>query len=412
MSAAISREKRRWPRLQFSLRVLLLALTVFAVGFPIWYRWPYEEEVWESPPGLTPKVGRITTWQRQWGGGRLQQGRQQFIVGDVTTTMYFVDGKRHGPFTVHDAKGRIGETGQYVGDLKEGVWTATRRGDKTTANYHRGKLDGKLEMESSRNGNTVATFAAGRLTHVNGQPVKDRVFDLVQSGRLDERTAGELGKDTEIDIVEMPLKDVVEFLSDRHGIAIALEAQRLANVDLPLTGCYSGVDLASLLALLTAPNGMGCDYRYGRLCITTAEDAENWHDPTGVAEIMPPKDSALARAWNESVAIDVVSVPLADAVRKLVQRLAIEIDTTQVEAPSGDSGPVLVTAWGRDLPFRHVLGIVLYNCGCRCKLEGEQLVILSPESDSQKNGKEIARQGAEALRSKDSFQRIKFDAAP
>ena len=36
---------RRWPlRPRFSLRLLLLGVTAFAVGFPIWYRWPYVEE--------------------------------------------------------------------------------------------------------------------------------------------------------------------------------------------------------------------------------------------------------------------------------------------------------------------------------------------------------------------------------
>src|SRR5262245_44331837 len=150
MSAAISPPNRRaWPRLQFSLRILLLGLTAIAVGFPIWYRWPFEEEKWESPAGVTPKVGCITRWQRQWGGGLLQEGAQRFLVGDVTTTMHFVRGKKHGPYAVEDAKGRVGATGQYVDDLKEGVWTQTRSSSKTTANYHLGKLDGKLEMESA-----------------------------------------------------------------------------------------------------------------------------------------------------------------------------------------------------------------------------------------------------------------------
>jgi len=34
-------------RLQFSLRLLMLALTAFAIGFPIWYRWPYQTVVEE-----------------------------------------------------------------------------------------------------------------------------------------------------------------------------------------------------------------------------------------------------------------------------------------------------------------------------------------------------------------------------
>src|SRR5262245_49702478 len=73
---------RRWlPRPRFSLRVLLIALTVFAIGFPIWYRWPYGEtemiyrQVGGIPNNTLPPLGRIVKiWQRQWGGGRLQHG--------------------------------------------------------------------------------------------------------------------------------------------------------------------------------------------------------------------------------------------------------------------------------------------------------------------------------------------------
>ena len=60
---------RRW-RLQFSLRVLVLALTAFAIGFPIWYRWPYREATVHRDSTGAVAARRITTWQRQWGGGR------------------------------------------------------------------------------------------------------------------------------------------------------------------------------------------------------------------------------------------------------------------------------------------------------------------------------------------------------
>src|SRR5262245_8824939 len=43
-SPAPPARRTRWG-LRFSLRLLLAAFTAFAVGFPIWYRWPYQETV-------------------------------------------------------------------------------------------------------------------------------------------------------------------------------------------------------------------------------------------------------------------------------------------------------------------------------------------------------------------------------
>src|SRR5438034_10302208 len=91
----------RATRLQFSLRLLLLAITAFAIGFPIWYRWPYQEVLDERDP-LTRAVTskRILNWQRQWGGDRLLHGKQErhyFWGGRVdiviVTTEHYVRGK-------------------------------------------------------------------------------------------------------------------------------------------------------------------------------------------------------------------------------------------------------------------------------------------------------------------------------
>src|SRR5437867_4093189 len=90
-AASISRPSP-W-RLQFSLRLLLFAFTAFAIGFPIWYRWPYRETREQRDPA-TGKLWstRIITWQRQWGGDRLLHGPEQMISGDITTTTNNVRG--------------------------------------------------------------------------------------------------------------------------------------------------------------------------------------------------------------------------------------------------------------------------------------------------------------------------------
>jgi len=76
-------------RPRFSLRLLLLALTAFAVGFPIWYRWPYEKRVTVCGQAL------VTTWRRQWGGTQVQHGPQmEWFNGRLIWTATYRNGER------------------------------------------------------------------------------------------------------------------------------------------------------------------------------------------------------------------------------------------------------------------------------------------------------------------------------
>jgi hypothetical protein len=85
--------------------------------------------------------------------------------------------------------------------------------------------------------------------------------------------------------------------------------------------------------------------------------------------------TALARVWqasdDELMAIELTNQPLAPFLERLAQELAIKIDTTRL-APTPT-----ITANAKGLPLRHLLGLALYKAGCRCKLEGDKLVILS-----------------------------------
>src|SRR5688500_10025317 len=93
--ATAASTRRNWPRLrpQFSLRLLLLAFTAFALGFPIWYRWPYVE-VEENPSGRI-----TTTWRQSWGGGRVKHGqtRRDSVGSIVYSVRTYREGVLHGP---------------------------------------------------------------------------------------------------------------------------------------------------------------------------------------------------------------------------------------------------------------------------------------------------------------------------
>lgn len=384
----------RTRRLQFSLRLFFLAFTAFAIGFPLWYRWPYVEtqDVHDPVTGAVVEK-RITTWRRQFGGDKIRHGKSQRIFGAGTITEHYSVGRRHGPYSWKLAKIprkqlETETTGQFADDLREGCWTFIEGGERSIAHYHLGKLHGLLEVDASpltNRAKIVATFAAGRLIEFNGQRMQDRLIDLLESGVIDERTASELRKDTQINVVQMPLSDCLLFLSDVHQIPLALDPSLskpgAPSADMPITDDYHGIDLCSVLTLLTAPRGLVCDYRYDSLWITTAEDGSDWHDPTGVSEIKPPKGSALERAWKETAsAVDVVQTPLTKILAYLKPPLAIDIDTSPLDQLSGEAQPKITTTL-RGLRFCDTLGQLLYQTHCRCRLDGDKLIILPPEEE-------------------------------
>src|SRR5262245_2522390 len=180
-SPSSSAQPRFW-RLQFSLRLALVAFTAFAIGFPIWYRWPFEEEVTRTAPRFLPTT-TVTTWRRQWGGGKLKDGPEKvFVGGALSKVTTYRHGRKHGPFTAYvvTSKGRLctsdlahpATRGQYVDDMIEGVWKDVKEfggPDGGTFEYfrtwHRDLLDGPAEIALWPIGQKVRlVFAAGRLT--------------------------------------------------------------------------------------------------------------------------------------------------------------------------------------------------------------------------------------------------------
>lgn len=405
---------RRWsfPRLQFSLRLALVGLTAFAIGFPIWYRWPCEEVVEQRTRKGAVASRRVSTWQRQWGGGRLLHGPETRQQGDLIQKTIYFRGKPHGPYQM-TFKGKVRERGQYVNGMKEGVWTYEDEGStfedegsKHTVSWRHDKLDGPYQGRSDSGKEFRFDFSEGRLRLVDGRPATNRLLNLLESGALDEsdgdgagyaRVGKELRRLTTMEFVEQPLQDVVLYLQEQHNLPMILDTSAIRDPKLPITADHKGIDLCSGLTLLTAPYDLGCDFRYGMIWITTAKDADDWHDPTGVAGIEPPKGTALARAWNEPASLVAINQPIGTMLTELAQRLVIEIDTSQLppsanqplaperppSAPAspanmGSSNPFTITANLIGLPFRHVLGFAVYKANCRCRLDGDKLILLPP----------------------------------
>ena len=420
--------------LRFSLRVLLLAVTAFAIGFPAWYRWPYTEEELQYPsrrgqPDKTqPPNGRVvTTWQRQWGGGRSKNGGQWiYYDGQLNTFVTLRDGVRHGPFVnfghsrregmysdgeMHGEirrfqndelvevtnyhrgrkegpyqkfhRGRIQVSGQYTNGWRDGTWVRFDESGRELAQVTY-RIDREHRIyEFTRDGSTcrIVLDEQKRPTEIflNGEVVEDRLARLLAAGQIVSRFADPINELSDIEFLETPVEDAVDFLAAKHECPMLLDPLHVDR-NQTITEGVTGLPFSSTLAILTARHGLGCDFRYGCIWITSAEDAKDWRDPTGISEIEPPQDSQLANSWNRAAEIQVIDMPLAEAVKKLVERFAINVDVSAVEAADERAEKYAVTLTRKGLEFHRVLGNLLYNARCRCELRGETLVILPQEA--------------------------------
>lgn len=196
----------------------------------------------------------------------------------------------------------------------------------------------------------------------------------------DRRIANALQSLTKVEFSETRLKDAVDYLAAEQEIPLVIDPHH-AHPMRVLTDELQGLELGWALEILLTPVDHACDYRYGVLWVTSAADAENWKDPTGVSDIIPPKGSQLAESWDEASEVRAVDLPLAQVIKEqLVPRLAIDVDVSAIRPGDADSD-YRVTCMRVGFEFKDVLGTVLYHARCRCELRGETLVILPQDME-------------------------------
>ena len=286
-------------RFQFSLRVLLVAFTLFAIGFPIWYRWPYEEHV-NEPNTLGDRQTII--WQRQWGGERLQVGKRFYSKDRLILTMDYQDGELHGEWKRFHNDGTIKESRQYFEGKKHGAWVeySPNGQPRSLSTYHRGKLHGLWEMEQFDGTILRLRFDLGRLTSINNLQPHERLIELLDRGTIDsDRVAAALRSNSMLEFIEESTETIAFHAGDTHGIIIVADP-RTARPAPPLT-INIETDLATALTIVAQHGGFECDYRYGCVWITEANGIMQWSDPTGVSQIQPADGTPLAGAWRELV---------------------------------------------------------------------------------------------------------------
>ncbi|HEY2411822.1 MAG TPA: hypothetical protein VGI40_06255 [Pirellulaceae bacterium] len=105
----------------------------------------------------------------------------------------------------------------------------------------------------------------------------DRYLEHYRADPHEASIRAELNKTTYVDVVEMPLKDVVLYLQETHNIPIILSLRKLEEAsispDTPVTKSLRGITLRSALKLLLNDLDLAYVVENGVLTITTKEDA-------------------------------------------------------------------------------------------------------------------------------------------
>jgi hypothetical protein len=111
-----------------------------------------------------------------------------------------------------------------------------------------------------------------------------------------------LDQKTDIEFVETPLKDAIDFIAEKHGIPVLLNAKNLeeagVNVDTPVTKQLTGLTLRSTLNLLLDELELTYAVHNGVLMITTTAEAQKLQDTPFSLQIAVWLAVAVAVIWG------------------------------------------------------------------------------------------------------------------
>ncbi len=104
-------------------------------------------------------------------------------------------------------------------------------------------------------------------------------MDLASRGPAERRILDALNSPTQLEFIETPLQDVVDYLKDLHSIEIQIDTKALEDVglatDMPITRNLRGITLRSALRLTLRELALTYVIEDEVLLITTPEEAEN-----------------------------------------------------------------------------------------------------------------------------------------
>lgn len=420
------------PRLglRYSLRALLILVTLASVATWYWYQVPYTQEfaypgkngwigvdiqfnsiarrvsvarevrqfrrqLWNDPirDGVTELYDAFGSHvgQEHWQEGQLHGAwRRWFPSGQLLATGYFQQGRKHGLWEIFDEKGNRlvsmnYDRGRPHGDAELTLLCQVRGASSrdpfasidTLFDAESGSTAGGQPAMSSKPIRITLRFDYGELTLVNSHVVLDMLGRSHRLRQIDSVGIEELFKaPTQAEFVDTPLKDVVAYTAETYRVNTVVDPMCGPLADAPINLTAENMSPHVMLVLALAPHELTACYRHGCIWITTKEDAKEWVDRTGASDLLKSPPAGLSargleemkQKLNRPLTISFVGMSAADVANHL--RTAVPINWA-----GAAEGPKISTGF-RELPLRHILGAICEQHDLRIRWsEGATLTI-------------------------------------
>lgn len=140
-------------------------------------------------------------------------------------------------------------------------------------------VPGAVIVVANAAGQRRARLVIETIRGLNAATTSPVVIPPARVSLAERRILAALDEPANLDVVEMPLKDVVLYLVERHGIPLILMADKLdeasVGLDVPITKSFKDISLRSVLRLMLKDLELTYCLRDEALLLTTPEDAES-----------------------------------------------------------------------------------------------------------------------------------------
>lgn len=405
-----------WPRilrLQWSLRTLLVAITLAAGCVAVVTRWPLvisqrrQEFLWRegtlSP--LATKEGDVSsTTERATYRGlipqyRVRHGKSELFAysrGSLNrlrvVERHYASSVLHGEYREFFTSSQLRTEGEYHFGRKHGKWLNYREQQHFAANndyllterWEQGVPHGPWQWENAYGDvSLTAKYDHGRVAEVNGEPVIDWLHRLARTLPPESlnaewrRKLQETGNATNIDF--RPMVHSTHWLADE-----CIDAEnRFRSLDddvyYPLVDRVPReVRFAHALHVMK----LALTVRHNMVFLTTPDRIGPEHDPTGVSQLKIPEGSLLEQSLAAELELDRWNAGQRNG-RQVLEFLGkdcrVPLDDSALRGtlePRDEDRVWIRLADGRTSHrVRDLLGITLFRMRCRCDLVEGQLVI-------------------------------------
>jgi len=396
---------RRRHFLRYSLRGLLIFLTLACVGVWYWFRVPYEEE-FKHPKNVVRlwRIGRkmvyvdheVQRYRRVPFGKPIRDGLTELFAEDgfKIGEERWNEGHRHGRWTHWDTTGKVIREGEYSVGKKHGRWIEQcdeSGNSEIRSGYNRDRLDGEWQFVDQ--GRVVRTiqYERGEVLTIDGVAIDDPLGRALRAGQIDEEHLAQmLTKPAEASFHNAPLKDVIEMVSEIYKENISLDRrvwlEGNVGADLPIRLKEKYLTSGAMLILVLDPHDLAATYRFGMIWVTTKENAKNWVDRTGLAEVLtsPPPEvlpgdrGKIAAAFQRPAQFDFVDTPVKDAVAFIAETYRVPM-----VCEVGDDHQS-ITSNVRGISLQNALGALCDQYDLRIRWRDGKTLVIEPQVGTER----------------------------